>query len=198
MLKNSILMTVMATVVFGTACSQDGSAEQDATVNEKVEEAVTPKSADMTPVKMAEIISKFDKDADVESNRITFQLRERDMFLVFDENADRMRIVTGVYQAGAIPEEIHARMLQANFDAVLDARYAIANDIVWAVFIHRMSSLTEEDLRSGIAQTYTAAETFGTSYTSGAIVFGGGDSSGLHEELLEELENAPTEEDQDI
>ena len=82
------------------------------------------------------------------------------------------------------------RMLQANYDAVLDARYAIANDIVWSTFIHPLTSLTEDDFISALAQTVTAAETFGTSYTSGAVVFGGGDSSGIHEDLLEELQEA--------
>lgn len=85
-------------------------------------------------------------------------------------------------------------MLQANFDAILDARYAIANDLVWAVFIHPLSSLTEDDFISGIAQTVTAAETFGTTYSSGALVFGGGDSNARHENLLKQLEDAAKKE----
>ena len=81
-------------------------------------------------------------------------------------------------------------MMQANYDAVLDVRYAMANDIIWAVFIHPLSSLTQKEFLSGVAQAVTAAETFGTSYTSGAFVFGGGDSSSIHEDLLKELEKA--------
>ena len=82
------------------------------------------------------------------------------------------------------------RMLQANFDAVLDSRYAVAGGNVWSVFIHRLSSLTSEDLISGVAQTAVAADTFGTSFTSGAVVFGGGDSSGIHRDLEERLRQA--------
>ncbi len=198
MLRNKVLIYIFAMAFVSSACSQGKAAQDNGSVPEAQVETETVTTAKMTPAKMGRVILKFDADAEVEANRITFKVRDRDMLLVFDKDADRMRVVTGVYQAGAVPEEIHERMLQANFDAVLDARYAIANDIVWAVFIHRLSTLTEDDLRSGIAQTYTAAETFGSTYTSGAIVFGGGDSNAIHEELLKELENAPSEEDQDI
>jgi len=152
----------------------------------------------MTPKKMTEIIQNFDEDARINANQIAFELREREMLLIFDENADRMRVVSGIMQAGSVPEHIHTRMLQANFDAVLDSRYAIASDIVWSVYIHRLSSLSEDDLKSGIAQTYTAAETFGSTYNSGAMVFGGGDSNSIYEDLLEELEKQDTKEDQGI
>ena len=195
MLKYKFLTSIFMVALVNGACAQQDVTKpmKDVETSQKA-----PGASDMTPVRMAEIITKFDEDAEVESNRISFKVRDRDMLLVFDASADRMRILSGIYQASAVPEEIHERLLQANFDAVLDSRYAIANDVVWSVFIHRISSLTEQDLKSGIAQTFTAAETFGSTYTSGAIVFGGGDTNSLHEELLEELENAPTKEDQDI
>ena len=88
-------------------------------------------------------------------------------------------------------------MMQANYDAVLDARYALANDIVWSVFIHPLSSLTQKDFLSAVAQTVTAVETFGTSYTSGAVIFGGGDTNTIHKDLLKSLQKA-TNPNQDI
>ncbi len=176
-----------------SACAQT-VAEDEPVESSKAEESASAMSSD----RMGEIIQKFDEDATIEDNRITFKVRERDLLIVFDNNADRMRIVTPIIQAAAVPESVHERMLQANFDAVLDSRYAIANELVWAVFIHRLSTLNEDDLMSGIAQTYAAAQTFGSAYTSGVIVFGGGDSNSLHEELLEELENKPKKEDQGI
>jgi hypothetical protein len=45
--------------------------------------------------------------------------------------------------------------------------------------------LETEQLISGIAQTVTLAQTFGDSYSSGAVMFGGGDTRGLIQELLE-------------
>lgn len=198
MIGSKFLFSVFVAVLIMAGCSQEITSGQDLDIEQAEKQVLGDGSAPMTPAKMAKIISRFDKDAIVESNRIEFKLRNRDMLLVFDESADRMRIISGIYQAGALPEGIHERLLQANYDAVLDSRYAIANDVVWSVFIHRLSSLTEEDLKSGIAQTFTAAETFGSTYTSGAMVFGGGDTNSLHEDLLEELDSAPTEEDQDI
>lgn len=180
-------------VLFG-ACSEPQAvlnANSDS-MGEQVSETA------MNGEKMATLIQRFDEDAVVAANRITFKVRERDVMVVYDNDADRMRIMSPIVQAAAVPEEIYERMLQANFDAVLDSRYAIANEIVWSVFIHKMSSLAEDDFLSGIAQTYTAAETFGGAYTSGAIVFGGGDTTSLHEELLEEIENRPRKEDQGI
>ena len=58
------------------------------------------------------------------------------------------------------------------------------------MFIHPLGSLTQEDFLSGVAQVVTAAETFGASYTSGAVVFGGGDSNEIHKDLLDQLEKA--------
>jgi hypothetical protein len=78
-------------------------------------------------------------------------------------------------------------MMQANFDTALDARYAIAQGRIWGVFIHPLAELEREQLISGIAQTVNLARTYGTLYSGGAIVFGGGDSSGLYQDLFEEL-----------
>ncbi|MEM6732672.1 MAG: hypothetical protein AAF658_14025, partial [Myxococcota bacterium] len=74
-----------------------------------------------------------------------------------------------------------------NFDSALDARYAIANDQIWSVFVHPLSSLTPRDLVSGIAQTANCVATFGSSFSSGALVFGGGDSQRLEAERLQRL-----------
>ena len=144
----------------------------------------------MSASALTEIIQKFDEDAKVEGNGVQFTLNERQLFMVHDSEANRMRIITPIAPAGLAQEEMLTRMLQANYDAVLDARYALGNDIIWATFIHPLSSLTQEDFLSGVAQTVTAAETFGSSYTSGAMVFGGGDSNEIHEDLIKQLQDA--------
>ena len=86
--------------------------------------------------------------------------------------------------------------MQANFDTALDARYAIANGLVWGTFIHPLDSLTTRDFASGILQTKSLADTFGTTFSSGALSYGGGDSGAIIEdqlkELLDELEKRKT------
>jgi len=144
----------------------------------------------MTAASLTKLIKKFDEDAMAEGNAVQFTLQERDLIFVYDEEADRMRVITPIANAALADDALLARMLQANYDAVLDARYAVANNLIWAVYLHKLSTVTQDDFLSGVAQAVTAAETFGTSFTSGAMVFGGGDSSTIHSDLLEELEKA--------
>ena len=87
---------------------------------------------------------------------------------------------------GMTAEELN-RLMQANFDAALDARYAVANGRLWGVFIHPLSPLEKDQFLSGLVQTVTVAKTYGTTFSGGAAVFGGGDSNGIYEGLLEEL-----------
>ena len=67
--------------------------------------------------------------------------------------------------------------------------------MIWSVYIHPLASLEQEELISAIAQVVTAAETFGVTYTSGAMVFGGGDSSEIHNDLIKKLEEAAKKKD---
>ncbi|MEL7259304.1 MAG: hypothetical protein AAFN80_15945, partial [Pseudomonadota bacterium] len=79
------------------------------------------------------------------------------------------------------------RMMQANFDSALDGRYAIANDMVWATYIHPLSALEKDQLISGLGQIINLSKSYGTLYSGGAMQFGGGDSGALQRELIDEL-----------
>ena len=99
-----------------------------------------------------------------------------------------MRVVVGIAPADELEPDLLFRLMQANFDTALDARYAIAQDVLWATFIHPLSPLTNEQFLSGIGQTVNLARTFGSTFSSGALSFGGGDSRDLLErQLIEEL-----------
>ncbi len=142
----------------------------------------------MTVEGLDAIIKKIDPEAERNENLWQFTVVERQVYVVADPSADRMRIMSPIAQASSITPELYARMMQANFDAALDARYAVAQDLVWSVFIHPLGSLTERELLSGTAQTVTAAVNYGTSFSSGALVYGGGDTNGIiGRQLLDEL-----------
>ena len=173
----------------GCSFAQDGGAAPEGSSPEVTLEDM-PATTLMTPDRMAELVTSFDKDAQVGARGIAFTMEEREVLIVYDANADRMRIMSPIAPAGLLDEALLLRLSQANFDAVLDARYAVADGLLWSTFIHPLGSLQQEDFISAIAQVVTAAETFGTTYTSGAMVFGGGDTSALHEELLKKLEEA--------
>ena len=165
---------------------------------ETADETITAESSapsKMTAEKMGALVKSFDADADIRDNLIAFKIEEREVLIVHDENNDRMRALSPIARIGILDDAIMMRMLQANYDSVLDARYAVADGLVWSVFIHPLGSLQEEDLLSAIAQVVTSAETFGTTFASGAMIFGGGDSNELHDELLKKLEEAAKKKD---
>lgn len=141
----------------------------------------------MTAERLGRLVRLIDQNAVQQANSWQFQFQQRPMFLVYDEKADRMRLLTPIVESAQLDADLMLRMLQANYDAVLDPRYAVAKEIVWSVYIHPLSPLDESQLASAVVQVHTAAATFGTSFSSGALVFGGGDSQEHHRRLLESL-----------
>jgi len=133
------------------------------------------------------LIKRLDPKADIQNNVRSLTIEGHRLVVVSDANADRMRIMTPLVPVEGLEEGMMKRMLQANFDAVLDARYAIAQNRVWSPFIHPLSPLTAKQFYSGLAQVVVAAETFGSTFTSGALVFGGGDTNSLHKDLYERI-----------
>lgn len=146
--------------------------------------------APMTLEAMHETILKVDAEAvrSEAGNAWQFTLEERQVTVVTDTNHDRMRIFVPIAPADGLPDAMVRRLMKANFDTALDARYAIAQDILWGTFIHPLSPLTERQFLSGIGQTVNLARTYGTTFSSGELSYGGGDSQGLMErELIDRL-----------
>ncbi len=147
---------------------------------------------------LSDFVLSIDPNAQIGGNVLEFDFSGRRLVMIFDESAGRMRLMTPIVSASSVTPALAARMLQANFDSVLDVRYAIANDLVWSVFLHPLPTLAEEDLTSAVVQVAIAAETFGTGFTSGEFTFGGGDSGALQQELLDELEDARNRRDDSL
>jgi len=92
-----------------------------------------------------------------------------------------------IRSAEGVTEDDMRRMMQANFDTALDARYAIAQGRLWAVFIHPFRALEKDQLISGIGQTVNLALTYGNLYTGGALTYRGGDSPAIQRDLIDRL-----------
>ena len=161
-MKTQIALLTAAALVLALAL--DGRADEH-------EPPVTPSQPDgratttpgpMTAERMGELIRRIDPRA----------------------RADRMRIVIPIATTEDIDEDQLMRLMQANFDSALDARYAIARDILWATFIHPLGSLTDEQFLVGVGQTANIVATYGTTYSSGMFVFGGGDSAEVERRKL--------------
>lgn len=141
----------------------------------------------MTPDRLLQIVLAIDPDARPAGSGVEFTIDDIPVLVIMDAGANRMRAMVPIRSAEGMTNEELSRLMQANFDAALDARYAIAQGRLWGVFIHPLRELEREQLISGLAQTITVAKTYGTTYSSGAMVFGGGDSNELHQELFEDL-----------
>ena len=101
-----------------------------------------------------------------------FLYRARPLMVITDENHDRMRIMTPVTDQDQVNNAQAHELLAANFDRALDSRYATCYGILWSVFIHPLSELTETFFHDALEQVVNLAENYGTTYTSTGIVFG--------------------------
>jgi len=138
--------------------------------------------------RMAEVIARLDPAARRAGPAFRFTVEDVPVLVVTDARADRMRAMVPIRSAEGLTEADLIRMMQANFDSVLDARYAVAEGRVWATFIHPLSPLRDDQLISGIGQTVNAALTYGTLFSSGGMQFGRGDSAGEQRRLLDRLQ----------
>ena len=127
----------------------------------------------MTPEKMLRIIADECEDVKEDKNVVEFTFRGVQLVLVYDVNADRMRIISVVCDVENLKPGELEKAMQANFHSALDARYAFSNETVWAALIHPLSEMTERFLRSAIRQVAMAKVTFGEEYSSGELYFGG-------------------------
>lgn len=152
------------------------------------DEAAPGNAAVEAAARIREAVRRIDPAATMSEAGAEFSVNGIGLLLVYDINADRMRVIAPVAEAGALTAEELTRLMQANFDSALDARYALAKGYLWAAFLHPLSTLDGAGFGAGVAQTVNLVTTYGTSYNSGVHVFGGGDSLEEQQELIEDLE----------
>ena len=128
---------------------------------------------EMTSEQLRSLIQQSSDTLEVSGNTIRFAYQEKFLMCIFDENANRMRIISPIVERENIGEEELLNALVANFHSALDVKYALSDEIIWSVFVHPLRELSEHQVRDAINQVYTAAATFGTSYSSTNLVFPG-------------------------
>lgn len=142
----------------------------------------------MTLLRMGQIIRAIDPEAVPSGNMIELTIDDIPVIVIADPVANRMRAMVPIRSAAGLTSQELMRLMQANFDTALDARYAVARGRLWGVFIHPLGPLEKDQLISALIQTVNVARTYGQTYSGGAQVFGGGDSNGIYQELFEELQ----------
>lgn len=150
-------------------------------------EPIVPTEPPMSLPRMAEIIAALDPEAQIVGNGFELVIEDVPVLIITDVTANRMRAMVPIRSAEGMTQEEMIRVMQANFDTALDARYAIANGRLWGTYIHPFSQLEKDQLISGLAQTVNLAKSYGTFYSGGAAQFGRGDSGDLQRALIEDL-----------
>ena len=142
----------------------------------------------MTLDRLTQIVAALDPEARVQGTVMELTIDDVPVLLITDPANDRMRAMVPIRSADGLEPDELMRLMQANFDSALDARYAVARGRLWGVFIHPLAALEREQLISALIQTVNVARTYGQTYSGGALTFGGGDSNGIYQDLLKELQ----------
>jgi hypothetical protein len=103
---------------------------------------------------------------------VQFEYESVPMMAISDPRHDRMRIIAPVARYSEVSREQLDRMMEANFHTALDARYGVSRGIVYAAFLHPLSSLDTTGVQSALEQVANLALTYGKSYSSGELRFG--------------------------
>jgi len=176
-----LCLTALLTLGPLTLAAQDVAPDADSPPAEAAPEAP------MTLDRLDTILRALDPEAQSNGHMWQITINDVQVLIVTDETADRMRAITPVTKAIDVSADEMARILQANFDTALDARYAIAKDVLWSAYIHPLSPLQKDQLISGLGQVVNLAQSYGTLYSGGALQYGGGDSGALQRALIEDL-----------
>ena len=180
----SFLIVMMGGTILTGYANQEETGEQENTQNNNGADQYARK---MTNAKLLVLIKRIDPNPGGRAGNWKIKFEGHSVQIITDTKADRMRMVTGVAKTDKMDKAQLYRIMQANFESALDARYAIAQHIVWSTFIHPLSPLTDEEFFSGLGQTLSLARTFGTTFSSGVFVFGGGDSAtkdNIHNKII--------------
>jgi hypothetical protein len=132
-----------------------------------------PDNPPMTQTHMESLLRSLAPGAAGVSGALSFKFDGVQIECISDPEHNRMRLVAAIGPVSDLTAEHVARILEANFHTALDARYATSNGYLYAAFIHPLSPLTEGELRSAVSQVSNLAQAFGTTYSSGELVYGG-------------------------
>ena len=87
-----------------------------------------------------------------EENMLAFFVGRTRIIAMVDPAADRMRFGVPLQRLEKVEDGALLGLLQANYAATADLRFAVNRDVVWLLFMHPLSSLTEGDALSAINQ----------------------------------------------
>lgn len=133
--------------------------------------SATPGTEPMTQHRLEELFSDEVEAITGPVGALQSEVRGIPVYLFSDVANDRMRLFAALARVESLDPRIYPVLLTANFHSALDARYAVSDGFVFSIFMHPISSLSPELLRSGLDQVVRLVETFGTTYSSSDLAF---------------------------
>lgn len=127
----------------------------------------------MTQMHMEDVIRSMSTEHSGQPGVLQFSYGGVQLMCISDVKHNRMRIVAPIGDYSSVSSQQKDLMFAANFHTALDARYALSEGVLFAAFIHPLTTLDEAELRSAVIQVASLVQTFGTSYSSSALSFGG-------------------------
>jgi len=136
-----------------------------------------PVVMDQANARMAALLDQIVGEVAGEAGNWSFTYLGVDMLLVTDSEYDRLRILAPIADGRQLDAAQLRTLLRANFDRALDAKYALFQERVWGTYVHPLRSLSKEQLISALRQVASLYLTYGTSFSSLDISFGGGEET---------------------
>ncbi|QLE55085.1 hypothetical protein [Nostoc sp. TCL26-01] len=114
----------------------------------------------MKPEEIAEILAELFGTADVQAiapgswqiDKLTFRL-----LVLLSEDHNWLRVLLPIVPLQEA-QSFLTQFLEANFDDTQEVRYALYDEVIWAVYQHSSISLTSDDLRGAIARLVSLHE----------------------------------------
>lgn len=127
----------------------------------------------MTPADINDILRGLvDEFVDQEA---TWSLMYEDIpiHIIADVEADRLRVMSPVPDQALDDTGFLFRLLRANFESALDARYCVFQGTLYSCFLHPLARLDAELFIDAMEQVVTLVKTTGTTFSSTDLRFTG-------------------------
>lgn len=138
--------------------------------------AVPAATGDCEPVSSAaevvELLEEAAQDVSGVSGQWTALYRGVRIVVYAVDAHGRMRIMAPVATVGDLDRAELEVLLEANYGRALDAKFAVADGVVWSLFNRPLADLDRKVFLDGLDQVVTLKRNFGTSYRSTELTFG--------------------------
>lgn len=126
------------------------------------------RDAPMTPARLEAELREHAGDLEVVDDQMRFTFGGVRMVCVYDIRTDRMRVMAAVAEESALTVVSARILLQANFGKTYDARYAIRDGMLYAVYLHPLSTLDPREIEAALPQLARLVRNYGTTFSAGS------------------------------